>query len=401
MSLAIQPGLTEVPSLPLWARLLAAPYGWGAAARAACYRQGIFPTRRLPRRVISVGNLTVGGTGKTPVVIWIVQQLLAQGRRVAVLSRGYRRTSRADKVLVSDGHSLHANPAEGGDEPFLIARRCPRAIVGVGADRHAVGQWLLERFAIDDFVLDDGFQHMQLARDINILLLDASDPAGLAGLLPMGRLRESLAAAERATDMVMTRVAPGAPAPGADAIRAHMAEALGYAIAPIPVEFSPEALVHIMKGQTLEPGAVLGRSVVAVSAIGNPAAFERTLVGMGVRVSDHVVFRDHHAYSALDITTVQRRADACRADLIVTTEKDACKLAVLLGPSDPWWALRVQAQPWPGDARLAALLAPSNAPDSSRSPQSPGTSASSVSAASRGSATTTPTSPPPPREPRG
>lgn len=392
MSWGIQPGLTTVPSLPFWARLLATPYGWGAAARAACYRHGILPTRRLPRRVISVGNLTVGGTGKTPVVIWIVQQLLAQGRRVAVLSRGYRRTSRADKVLVSDGHSLRTNPAEGGDEPFLIARRCPRAIVGVGADRYAVGQWLLERFAIDDFVLDDGFQHMQLARDINLLLLDASDPAGLAGLLPMGRLRESLWAAERATEMVMTRVAPSVPAPGADAIRARLSDVLGYAIAPIPLEFAPESLVHIMKGQALTPSAVHGRSAVAVSAIGNPAAFEQTLAGMGVRVSDHVVFRDHHAYSALDITAVQRRADACRADLIVTTEKDACKLAELLGPSDPWWALRVHAQPWPGDTRLAAVL---TVPEASGAPEASAAPASSPSA----SAPTDPRRAP--REPRG
>ncbi len=342
-------------SAPLWHRMVSWPYAAAVGSRAALYQAGLLSVKRLPGRVISIGNLTVGGTGKTPMVMWVVQHLMAQGRRVAVLSRGYRRRSRAARLLVSDGHTLLANPTEAGDEPFLIARRCPRAVVAVGADRHALGQWVLERFSIDDFVLDDGFQHLRLWRDVNLLLVDATDAQGLSGLLPMGRLREPLSGAARATAVMFTRTNE---ASGGEPVRSIVETGLGHAIDPIDVEFQPEGVVHVMKGQTLESSAVRGQSAVAVSALGNPASFARTLKQIGLRVLDHVIFRDHHAYSALDVAAVQRRADACRADFVVTSEKDACKLAELLDPRDAWWALRVQAQVGRGRERLERLLQP-------------------------------------------
>ena len=340
---------------PSWQRALSWPYEVVVRARAWAYRRGYLQSKRLPCRVIAVGNLTVGGTGKTPTVIWIVQHLLAQGRRVAVLSRGYRRRSRARHVLVSDGHTMLASPADAGDEPFLIARRCPRAVVAVGTDRYSVGQWVLERHPVDDIVLDDAFQHMQLERDVNLLLIDASDRTGFSALLPFGRLREPLSAAGRASALVLTRA-------GADtattALESMMETALGRPIETICVEFVPKALVHIMKGQALAATSLQGRRVVAVSAIGNPRSFVETLTRMGLQVLDHVVFRDHHAYSAIDVSAVQRRAHACRAELIVTTEKDACKFAELLDPSDAWWAVRLDPKIWAGRERLEHLLSP-------------------------------------------
>lgn len=362
MNSAVQGRGAVMPARSWWQRVMSCPYAWIAQTRAALYRNGSLSTKRLPRRVISVGNLTVGGTGKTPMVIWIVQHLLAQGRRVAVLSRGYRRRSRAPRVLVSDGHALRATPGEAGDEPFLIARRCPRAVVAVGADRHAVGQWVLERFAIDDFILDDGFQHLQLARDVNLLLVDATDVDGLAAVLPAGRLREPLPAAARASGIVLTRATEG---PAILPVRTSLERALGRPVDPICVEFVPDELVHIMKGATLSPGAVRGQGVVAVSAVGNPASFVDTLTKLGFRVLDHLVYRDHHAYSAIDVSAVQRRAHACRADFVVTTEKDACKLAELLDPGDAWWAVRLQARVWNGEDRLTGLLVPPSEADRS------------------------------------
>ncbi|MGH7167361.1 MAG: tetraacyldisaccharide 4'-kinase, partial [Nitrospiraceae bacterium] len=141
-------------------RALAWPYGLAVRARTALYERGWLARRRLPCRVVSVGNLTVGGTGKTPVVISIAEWLLARGKRVGVLSRGYRRRSRAPQLLVSDGRTILEGPADAGDEPYLIAWRCPGAVVAVGADRYRLGRWVLERFPIDCFVLDDGFQHL-------------------------------------------------------------------------------------------------------------------------------------------------------------------------------------------------------------------------------------------------
>ena len=170
------------------------------------YRRQWLRAKILARPVISVGNLTVGGTGKTPVVIFLTEWLLAKGKRVAVLSRGYGRRSSSVQQLVSDGERVLVTSDDAGDEPYLIARRCPQAIVAVGADRFRLGQWVLERFPVDYFVLDDGFQHLSLHRTIDLLLLDATDIAGIQALLPVGRLREPLAAAARASAILFTRV---------------------------------------------------------------------------------------------------------------------------------------------------------------------------------------------------
>lgn len=334
-------------------RLLSLPYELASRCRAACYRGGLLRTNRLPVRVVSIGNLTVGGTGKTPMVIWVVQQLLEQGRRVAVLSRGYRRRSQEAHLLVSDGHHLLANPLEAGDEPFLIARRCPRAIVAVGRDRYELGRWLLNRVPIDDMVLDDGFQHLSLWRDLNLLLMDATDVEGLKGHFPFGRLREPLTAAARGSTLIITRASEGN---GGQRVVRLMEEALGHRIVPVEVDFVPERLVNILQGAEMEGAAAKGKTAVAVSAIGNPASFELVLRELGLEVVHHLKFRDHHAYRAAEVEAAQKRAEACRADLIVTTEKDACKLVDLVGPGHAWWAVRLQPRFKSGEATLLAML---------------------------------------------
>jgi tetraacyldisaccharide 4'-kinase len=155
--------------------------------------------------VVSVGNLTVGGTGKTPVVIRLADWLLSVGKRVAILSRGYRRASHAPMLMVSNGERLLATADEAGDEPYLMARRCPKAIVAVGADRYELGRWVLDQFQVDCVLLDDGFQHLRLHRDVNLLLVDATDVDGLRAIVPAGRLREFVGAAARATMIIVTR----------------------------------------------------------------------------------------------------------------------------------------------------------------------------------------------------
>src|ERR1043165_6560612 len=186
----------------LWAAI---PYGVIARLRVLLYAWGWFPQGKLPVPVLSVGNLTLGGTGKTPVVIVLVDWLLAQGKRVAILSRGHRRTSTDPYLLVSGGARLLVSPKEAGDEPFLMAQRCAKAIVAVAADRYELGDWVLNRFPVDCLVLDDGFQHLGLYRDVDLLLGDATDPEGRAALVPSGRLREPIQAAARATAIVVTR----------------------------------------------------------------------------------------------------------------------------------------------------------------------------------------------------
>lgn len=324
--------------VPQWLlSALAAPYGVVVRARAALYRHGWLPSRKLPCRVVSVGNLTVGGTGKTPVVIALVDQLLARGLRVAVLSRGYRRRSREPALLVSDGRTMLAEPAEAGDEPYLIAARCPRAVVAVGPDRYRLGRWVLERHSVDCFVLDDGFQHLALDRDADLLLVDASDPAGLQALLPAGRLREPLAAASRATALLLTRADVGDWRDIAETI----AQATGRPVQPIVSRFRAEALVHVATGEVRPADMLTGRRILAFSGVGHPASFRGLLERLGGRLGDEVVFADHHDYTAADLATVRARARRSGAELVVTTEKDAGKVAPLVEPGEPVWAVRL------------------------------------------------------------
>src|SRR2546427_1846768 len=153
-------------------------YGLAMRARAALYARGLLRQQILPCRVISVGNLTVGGTGKTPVVIALAAALRDRGRKVGVISRGYKRRSGTSILEISDGRTLRGHPEDSGDEPFLIAQRCPGVPVAVGADRPLVGRYLVDRFDLDTLVLDDGFQHLALRRDMDILVLDAGAPFG-------------------------------------------------------------------------------------------------------------------------------------------------------------------------------------------------------------------------------
>lgn len=328
-------------------------YGLAARAREWWYRTGWGTAVRLPCRVVSVGNITVGGTGKTPVVILLTEWLLAQGHRVAVLSRGYQRTGRAPQVLVSDGQRLLAGPAEAGDEPALIARRCPRAVVAVGADRAALGRWVLDRHPVDCIVLDDGFQHRSLHRDVDLVLLDATDAAGLDALLPAGRLREPLAGLARATALVITR----ADSAGAvDAVRRRLEQMGGLAGDCMEVVFRPDRVLSIARGSSESSAWCRGKRAWLVSAIGNNESFSRSARDLGVTVLGATVFRDHHRYTAGDVRSVRAEAERVGAEIVLTTEKDAVKLAERLAAADPWWALRLQAEVVRGHERLRRLV---------------------------------------------
>src|SRR5256886_9952002 len=164
-------------------------YGLAMRARAALYARGLLRQQILPCRVISVGNLTVGGTGKTPVVIALAAALRDRGRKVGVISRGYKRRSRTSILEISDGRTLRGDPGDSGDEPFLIAQRCPGVPVAVGADRPRLGRYLLDRHHIETLILDDGYQHLALRREVDPLVVGAAAPFGNGDLLPRGRLR--------------------------------------------------------------------------------------------------------------------------------------------------------------------------------------------------------------------
>lgn len=291
---------------PLPLRILLWPvsllYGVIVRVRVWLYAEGWLKQKRLKAAVVSVGNLTVGGTGKTPMVIWLVERLLAEGKRVAILSRGYR-----GKNGTSDEIELMK---------FRLQSRVP---FGVGKNRFAEGQRLESRQAIDVFVLDDGFQHLQLARDLDILLIDASRPLADESLLPAGRLREPLSAMGRANILVFTRTET---MPGSfDAIQKLQQYPVFAAATQLTGFRQLGGEVSTLSCFDIGPGPFF-----AFCGLGNPEAFFRDLQKWGVAVCGQMVFPDHHRYTDRDVAQILQMAKQAGAKAFVTTEKDAQNL---------------------------------------------------------------------------
>lgn len=345
----LNPG-TKVRWWWYWAAL---PYAAISRFRIGLYRSGLLPQRRLPVPVVSVGNLTMGGTGKTPVVILLADWLLSQGKRVAILSRGYRRRSHAAQLLVSDGARLLVGPEEAGDEPYLMARRCPTAVVAVGSDRYTLGQWLLKRHPVDCILLDDGFQHLGLHRDVNLLLVDATDPGGLSAVVPAGRLREPLQAAARATAVIITRADRPNDVRG---VVDRLCGVVGSMPEPIQVIFRAEELVSVTAEVSQPSSWAVGKTALLCSGVAHAESFRSVAGAMGFRILDELVYRDHHAYTKADVERLKVRAAEVNAEVVVTTEKDAGKLAPWLRQDDSWWAVRLATQVTAGEERLRRLV---------------------------------------------
>ncbi len=304
--------------------------------------------------MVSVGNLTVGGTGKTPVVICLAEWLLAAGKRVAVLSRGYGRARGTDRLLVSDGERILATAEDAGDEPYLIASRCPGAIVAVGADRYRVGRWVLEQFPVDCVLLDDGFQHLALRRDVDLLLVDATDLGGLQAVVPAGRLREPIGASARATMILVTRADE---AGDVDRVLRYLEQATGQQPSSACLRFCANGLLSVRSGQRQPTDWCRGKTALLCSGIGHSGSFRRLVDRMGVRVLGEIRYRDHQRYGREHVEAVNARARQLGVELVLTTEKDAGKLNPLLDRADgQWWAVRLDCTVSAGEERLRRLV---------------------------------------------
>jgi len=281
--------------------LLSGVYGRVAARRRAWYAAHPERVRFLARPVVSVGNLAVGGTGKTPIVAAIARELAARGERPSILSRGYARTSPRDGVtVVSDGRTVSADVAIAGDEPLMLARALPGVSVLVGADRYLSGRLAETHFAATVHLLDDGFQYLALGRAADLLVARAEDLADR--VLPAGRLREPLSSA-RAADAVLIA--------GDEAAARRVGEALG---------------VRECFTVTRALGHVPHAPLFAVAAIARPQRFFDDLAGRGLTVTGTMSFRDHHPYSAEDVSRIAAAARASGAHVVATTEKDRVRL---------------------------------------------------------------------------
>ena len=320
------------------------PFSWIYARiadlRNTLYEVGAFSSEALGAPTVSVGNITVGGTGKTPLVAFVARALAEQGEKVCILTRGYGRENPRERVLVSDGESILADARKAGDEPLELAKKLlGKAIVVADADRVAAAKWALENFPVRAFVLDDGFQHRRARRDLDIVLLDATNPFGNLQTLPFGILREPLENLRRADAIVITR---------ADLVDESRISNLKSQIS----KYNPECPVFTAANKTSNLVALedflsntepitdhrppttdhrspLTDRCLAFCALGNPDNFFEQLRREGYSLAATQHFPDHHRYTPYDIAKIELEARQTDAQILLTTAKDAVKLAGL------------------------------------------------------------------------
>ncbi len=313
--------------------LLAIPaiaYGGIMWLRRRLYHAGFLPAQRVDACVISVGNLTVGGTGKTPVTLLLAEQLLLRGCRVAIISRGYKRQNALRNVVtVSDGKKLLVDVQEAGDEPFLVANRLPDVRVIVGADRVKAAQAAVATGEIDTILLDDGFSHQRLARDFDFVLLDSRQVPAKQNMLPLGLLREPTSALTDAHLIGHTHASANK-------------SPIDYGRPSVQIDFGIQGLRRLHSNEVIQPDAFAIKQVIAVSGIARPAGFEATLQKMGFGINRHFAYPDHYAYRLEDVLDIRGFAPELP---VLLTEKDAVKWQPLLSAtaSDRVWVVLIGA----------------------------------------------------------
>ena len=312
-------------------RLLGAAFGGIAALRAEAYGRGLLRRQRLAGPVVSVGNLGVGGSGKTPVVARIAEMLMAAGEPVSVLSRGYGGSFAGDALVVSDGARVLATASVAGDEPVMLARALFGAVVAIGPRRDVVGRVVEARFGRRVHVLDDGFQHLRLERDLDLVCLDVRDLEDRP--LPAGRLREQPRALARADCILLTRL-EAASEPELAALESRLGPARTFRVERRLAEW------RALDGTAAEAPA----RAFLLAGIARPERFERDVVGSGVHVVGRAFFRDHHRFRADELEAAAAQARAGGAIALVTTAKDAVRLEGLPSLELPVVVLHVEAR---------------------------------------------------------
>ena len=308
------------PVAPLILPPLSALYGVITRTRLSMYQRGTFHTTKLIQPVISVGNITTGGTGKTPLVEWLARMLANHGRRVAVLTRGYGRERAHERVLVSDGQAVFSTAEQAGDEAFLEATNLKGlAAVISDANRIAAAQDAVKHLHSNCFVLDDGFQHLRLARDLDIVTIDATNPWGGGRLLPEGRLREPLTGLRRADCIVLTRVDQ------VSHIGSIEQELRRFTNCPV---FSSRMKTRKLSSLN-ERDTKVATPVGAFCGVGNPRSFFTHLQREGYGLIFKKALRDHQPYSQQLIDSIINEAEQAGARSLLTTAKDAVKLRSL------------------------------------------------------------------------
>jgi tetraacyldisaccharide 4'-kinase len=328
-------------------RMLLAPlaalelaYRAGAALHRGCYSTGLFARARAPLRVISIGNLSSGGTGKTPFAAWLASSLRARGHRVALLSRGYGRSGPGTPLLVSDGAAILSDAARAGDEALLLAKLARGVPVLAGVDRARLAELAFASHACDVAILDDGFQHHRLHRDLDLVLLDCEAGLGNGHLLPRGPLRESAAALARCSAIAFVDGPPSAALAGA--VARHAA-----GVPRFELRRKPGGLRSLADGRPLGSKSLAGASVGLVAGIARPASLRRSVEALGARVVAERWYPDHHRYRAKDFAGL-----VAQAPRWITTEKDAVKIDAAWTQGVPFGVLGLELEVREGERLL-------------------------------------------------
>jgi tetraacyldisaccharide 4'-kinase len=318
---------------------LGALYSAMMRARLALYRRGALPIHKINSSVISVGNITTGGTGKTPIVEWVARAAARETVRPCILTRGYGRADAGRRVVVSDGERISADAREGGDEPRLLAEMLQGvAAVISDADRVAAARWAEENLKSNLFILDDGFQHLRIARDLDLVAVDATNPWGNGRLLPGGRLREPLSGLARADCIILTRAEQSQDIDSLHKQAERFSEGRPVLLsrtrtkAVLPLEetmMTTTAPVSSSHHSSLITHHSLPQPVAAFCAIGNPASFFAHLRKDGHTLSYTRAFADHYVYGQSDVDAIVAEAKLAGARVLLTTAKDAVKLRSL------------------------------------------------------------------------
>lgn len=325
---------THVPwLLGLLLNLFSQIYALATNLRAFFYVAGLFKPRKLPCTVISIGNITAGGTGKTPMTIYLAQLLQRLGYLPVIVSRGYGGSKEKTGGVLSDRHRIHMDVQAAGDEPYMMALKLHGIPVLVGKNRFRLGKLAIQKFDAQIVILDDAFQHIALERDLNILLLDATRPFGNGYLLPRGLLREPLRQARRADAFLFTRSESGSPAPGPCPTDRLKGERVVFQCRRVP-ELVTRIPAHRLlekdlgcAGDQAGPSILKKQKVFAFSGIANNQGFRHMLESLGCRLTGFLAFSDHYPYTEQDLARIGHSARHAGADVLVTTEKDYVRLA--------------------------------------------------------------------------
>jgi tetraacyldisaccharide 4'-kinase len=335
------------PAILLWPVSLL--YWTAISLRNSLYDLHVFKIHRLPCFVISVGNISVGGTGKTPTVLAIAQQLLSLHKRICILSRGYGRESK-NTVIVADEQGLRSTVVQAGDEPYLLARHLKNVPIIVDSDRVRGARISIEKFNPDVILLDDGFQHRRLFRDVDIVTFKLPNPFGNGFLLPAGPLREPVSRLNRARIFWLNFDS--------------LSDATEFAVRPpwdkvsvIKAHYKVKQIIDA-RGHVYEP-LLQGIPVLAFCGLGNPEGFRSSLLSMGADIKEFVIFPDHHVYTSREMAYLNQKAQTSQSKLIITTEKDWVKITPVFETGHSWRYVVINVVPENTDA-IRQLVTPTN-----------------------------------------